>query len=208
MTNPETESSVESSDGVFSGSGDSHQSHETPNAVVPGSIEDLEGSTRSIGRFLPSVGDHCIVDGQLVEITTFDTAANLFTAEMQVNNSVNRVTGHISNTRFFPLENGRQVVTTDGLKDAQRESAMVHSPEQETVDEGLARITASQGNEFTSYAQQHLLAYQPQAGDTQDEALRKLAGEPVETASDSESVDPDAPAEATDSSSESTAKSE
>lgn len=180
MTEPE---------GILSGSGDSSQTNDTPNAVAaPGTTAGLEGSsTRSIGRYLPTVGDRCVIEGQLVEIVTFDTAANLFTAEMQVGRSVNRVTAHISNTRFEPLDGDKLVVTGDGLDLAQSESSMVHSPEQETVDEGLSRITASQGNQFTSYDQQHLLAHQPQAGDSQDVALEKLSGESVDTATPAES---------------------
>lgn len=200
----------ESTEGVLSGSGDPHQTHETPNAAPsPDSIEVLEGSTRSIGRYLPNVGDRCVMDGQLVEITTFDTAANLFTAEMQVGRSTNRITGHISNTRFEPLSDGAHVISTDGLDLAQAQTSTIANARQESVDEGLARITASQGNAFTSYDQQHILAQQPQAGDPQELAVRKLAGEPVdETPSDRESVDSHAPAEATDSSSVSQHESE
>lgn len=203
---------MDETEGVLSGSGDSHQTHDIPNAVAPtpGSIEDLEGSTRSLGRYLPSVGDRAILDGQLVEIVTFDTAANLFTAEVQVGRSVNRITGHISNTRFEPLSgDGTHTVTGDGLDLAQRETSMISSPTQESIDEGLARTTASQGNQFTSYSQQHLLAQQPQAGDPQELVIRKLAGDvELETPSDRESVDANAPAESTDSASVSQHESE
>lgn len=198
-------------EGVLSGSGDPHQTHDIPNAAPASDpIEVLEGSTRSIGRYLPKAGDRCVVDGSLVEITTFDTAANLFTAEMQVGRSINRITGHISNTRFEPLSDGAHVISTDGLELAQSETSTIASPTQETVDEGLSRVTASQGNEFTSYSQAHLLAQQPQAGDPQELAIRKLAGEVdlSETPSDRDSVDANAPAEATDSASVSQHESE
>lgn len=167
-------------EGVVSGSDDPSQTHEIPNAApAPGSIESLEGGTRSLGRYLPNAGDRCVMDGQLVEIVTFDTAANWFTAEAQVGRSVNRISGHISNTRFEPLTDGTHVITTEGLELAQRETSGIASPVQETVDSGLSRVTASQGNEFTSFDQHVLLAQQPQPGDSQEEVTRKLSGEAV-----------------------------
>src|SRR3954471_3263250 len=107
----------ENTEGILSGSGEPLQITDIPNAAPePGSIEALEGSARSLGRFLPRVGDFAIIDGQLVRITVFDIGANLFTATAKVGRSTNRLTGHISNTRFEPLSgDGSHTVGTEGL---------------------------------------------------------------------------------------------
>lgn len=193
-------------EGVYSGDGVSAREFPHAQAAPPeGSIDDLAGASSLRQAYRPKAGDRCVVDGVLAEIVTYDEAANLYSAERQVGNSIDRVTDHISNARFEPLSDGSHVISTDGLDAAQAESNTVHSPEQETIDEGLARTTASQGNRFTALSQQRILAQQPHAGDSQELAVDKQSGDvdldDAETPSDSESVDDSAPAEQTDSAS-------
>lgn len=167
--------------GIVAGNGVTNESPVEPaQPPAEGSLDDLSGGARSLA-YHPQLGDKCVIDGQLATLVAYDEAANVYTAERLVGNSMDRVTGHITGTRFEGLQDGNHVISSDNLDYARDNSSMVAGAQQESVDAGLARVTASQGNQFTSLTQQRYLVTQPQNTDSQERAVEKMQSDLTQT---------------------------
>jgi len=145
-----------------------------PEGPVESQLRDLEGP-KLLTNYAPKAGDYCLVNGEVAKVEVFEPAVDIFTALCYVGGGVNRITNHISQARFEPLENAG--VNTDALDAAIDGHSWVANAQQETVDEGLTRTLARQGDQFTSAYQQGVIANQPHAGDSPELVRAKREGD-------------------------------
>lgn len=148
-------------------------------------LRDLEGP-QLLTNHQPKAGDYCLVNGEVAKIEVFEPAVDIFTALYHVGGGVNRVTNHISQARFESLDSAS--VGTDDLEAALENHSWVANAQQESVDEGLTRTLARQGDQFTSAYQQGVIANQPHAGDSPELVRAKREGD-VERVTELEPTD-------------------
>lgn len=109
------------------------------------------------GRYEPAVGDKVLIESQVATIEAYDRGTNILVYVRQAGNSLDRVTTHISNTFIEPFPEARQS-EADRLDSIVGSSSTVsNGADQESLEGGAARVSATQGNEFISVDQaQHL----------------------------------------------------
>lgn len=157
--------------------------------VVEGSVSDLEGNAGGKGTFSPAEGDFVLVDGVVARIERYDLGANIVTYVRSVNNSVDRVTNHISSTSISELGSGRDAdVALLKQNDDLATTNVSAGVEQEGVAAGASRVSGAQGDQFIGHDQKPILEAQEQV---RADALNVPVN--VDTAQEGQAVDSHVP---------------
>jgi hypothetical protein len=157
-------------------------------SVATGSVADLEGGSGAVaaGPFQPAVGDFVVADGVVARIERYDVAANIVTFVRSINNSVDRVTNHISSTQIHELPSGQRDAEVAQLKlnDSLATTNISDGVPQENVTAGASRVSGTQGDQFIGLDQKPILEGQEQvrasALNVSDEAVAQQGNQSVD----------------------------
>lgn len=120
-----------------------------PDAVI-NDANAISGKTGGASSFEPKAGDRVLVNGQIAELTAYSRESDIFTAIARAGNGTDRVTGHISNTRIEPLNNGGTNDSESDLDVPLKDTNWVSNPAQEGLDNGVLRVNAEVHNDLTA----------------------------------------------------------
>lgn len=108
-------------------------------------LDALAGGWKpSTGTYVPEVGETVLIDGAMAKITAYNPkdgdSGDWYSANIGVGNSMNIISGHISNTRFVSLEEGGFAVQHKSeLDEVVNPAKTIADPQEETAEEGKSR---------------------------------------------------------------------